>query len=147
MTRIRTFFRWLMALFYAFAGVMHLIRPAPFLSITPHWVPAAPLVIALTGIAELAGAAGLIQPYWPALRRAAGWGLAAYALCVWPANINHLLIDMAKPDHGLGLGYHVPRMFAQPLLIWLALWVSGATDWPFARRAIRRVEPVQSGEL
>ena len=30
---------------------------------------------------------------------------------------------MAKADGGLGLGYHVPRMFAQPLIIWLALWV------------------------
>jgi uncharacterized membrane protein len=58
------------------------------------------------------------------LRQAAGWGLALYALCVWPANINHLLIDMAKADGGLGLGYHVPRMIAQPAIIWLAWWVS-----------------------
>jgi uncharacterized membrane protein len=134
MPRARTVLRWLLAAFYGFAGVMHLVRPAPFLSITPHWVPATPLVIALTGVAELAGAAGLIQPVWPALRRAAGWGLAAYALCVWPANINHLLIDLARPDHGLGLGYHIPRMFAQPLLIWLALWVGEAIDWPFRPR-------------
>jgi uncharacterized membrane protein len=56
----------------------------------------------------------------------AGWGLAAYALCVWPANINHMLLDMAKPDGGWGMGYHVPRLAAQPLLIWLALWTSKA---------------------
>lgn len=116
--------RWLLAVFYALAGYFHLTNPQPFLTITPAWVPAPTLVVALTGIAELAGAAGLVQPFWPGLRRAAGWGLAAYALCVWPANYNHMLLDLAKPDHGLGLGYHIPRLLAQPLLIWLALWVS-----------------------
>ena len=111
---------------YTAAGVLHLAMPAPFLRITPGWVPDPPLVIALTGVAELAGAAGLAQPWWPGLRKAAGCGLALYALCVWPANIHHMLMDMARPDHGLGWGYHGPRMIAQPLLIWAALWASGA---------------------
>ncbi|KPF79430.1 DoxX family protein [Novosphingobium sp. AAP93] len=115
--------RWVLALLYALAGVLHLLLPRPFLGIMPTWVPQPELVIALTGVAELAGAAGLLQPWSPALRRAAGWGLAAYAVCVFPANIVHLIRDMARPDHGLGLGYHVPRMFLQPVLVWLALWV------------------------
>ncbi len=115
------------ALFYGFAGVMHLIAPHPFLMITPPWVPLPNLVIALTGVAELAGAAGIAQWRWPALRRAAGWGLALYALCVWPANFQHMALDLARADGGLGLGYHIPRLAAQPLLIWLTLWASGAT--------------------
>lgn len=121
---IRTGLRWLLALFYAAVGVIHLANPAPFLAIMPPWVPAPGPVVALTGIAELAGAAGLLQPWSVPLRRAAGWGLAAYALCVWPANVQHMLIDLARPDHGLGLGYHVPRLAFQPVLIWLAWWVS-----------------------
>ena len=28
------------------------------------------------------------------------------------------------PDGGWGMAYHVPRLAAQPLLIWLALWTS-----------------------
>jgi uncharacterized membrane protein len=124
--------RWLLVLLYLAAGVLHLAVPRPFLAITPHWVPDAPLVITLTGIAELAGAAGLAQPWFPGLRRAAGWGLAAYALCVWPANVNHMLMDMARSDRGLGWAYHAPRMVVQPLLIWAALWASGAICWPFA---------------
>lgn len=118
--------RWGLALFYGLAGVLHLILPRPFVSIVPDWVPAPEVVVALTGLAEIAGAVGLVQSRSPALRRAAGWGLAAYAICVWPANFNHMLIDLARPDHGLGLAYHVPRLAAQPLLIWLALWGSGA---------------------
>ena len=120
--------RLLLGCLYVAAGVLHVLHPDPFLKITPSWVVAAPLVILLTGIAEMAGAIGLVQPWWPRLRVAAGWGLAAYALCVWPANINHLLMDMARPDHGLGWTYHGPRMLAQPLLIWAALWSSGARD-------------------
>ena len=120
---IRVALRWLLAVFYAFAGVIHLINPAPFLTITPAWVPAPVAVVLLTGVAEILGAIGLVQPLSRKLRQAAGWGLALYALCVWPANINHFAMDMARADGGLGLGYHVPRMFAQPVIIWLALWV------------------------
>lgn len=134
----RTITRIVLALFYAAAGVIHLKSPAPFVAITPLWVPAPALIVALTGVAELLGAAGLLQPVWPKLRKAAGWGLAAYALCVWPANVQHMLLDLARsdpgPDHGFGLGYHVPRLAAQPLLIWAALWASAAIDWPFGSR-------------
>jgi len=119
----RLVLRWLLAAFYGLAGVIHLIRPAPFLTIMPSWVPAPEAVVLWTGVAEILGAIGLAQPFSKPLRQAAGWGLAAYALCVWPANINHFILDMAKPDGGLGLAYHVPRMIAQPLIIWLALWV------------------------
>jgi uncharacterized membrane protein len=130
---IRTGLRWLLAVFYAAAGYAHLANPASFLAIMPPWVPAPEAVVLLTGLAELAGAAGLLQPWSQPLRRAAGWGLAAYALCVWPANIQHLLLDLDKADGGAGMGYHIPRMAAQPLLIWLALWVSHVTDWPWRK--------------
>lgn len=123
---IRTIIRWVLALLYALAGVAHLRAPQGFMAIMPSWVPAPEAVVWFTGVAELAGAAGLLQPWFPALRRAAGWGLALYAVCVFPANIVHFARDMARPDLGLGLGYHVPRMVLQPVLVWLALWVSGA---------------------
>ena len=126
--------RWFLVLAFAAAGYLHVTKPAPFLGITPGWVPHPEFVVWATGWCEMAGAVGLAQGVWPWLRRLAGWALAAYALCVWPANINHLLMDMARADHGLGWAYHGPRMVLQPVLIWLALWVSGAVDWPFAKR-------------
>ncbi len=128
--------RWLLALFYALAGVLHLTVPHPFVSVCPPWVPAPDWVVALTGVAEIAGALGLLQTRSLPWRRAAGWGLALYALCVWPANVQHMLRDLARPaGEGLSLAYHVPRLAAQPLLIWLAVWAGGAIDWPFARRS------------
>jgi uncharacterized membrane protein len=122
---IRAALRWVLAVFYFAAGVIHLARPAPFLTIMPAWVPAPEAVVLWTGVAEILGAIGLVQPFSQKLRQAAGGGLALYALCVWPANINHFALDMARASGGLGLGYHVPRMIAQPVIIWLALWVGG----------------------
>ncbi|WP_298469102.1 DoxX family protein [uncultured Erythrobacter sp.] len=127
---IKSGLRILLAAFYAFAGYAHIVRPEPFLTITPDWVPYPEAVIFWTGIAEVAGAIALVQPFSMKLRQAGGVGLALYALCVWPANINHFAIDMAREDGGLGLVYHVPRMIAQPLLIWLALWVGGVIKKP-----------------
>jgi uncharacterized membrane protein len=115
---------------YAVAGVFHLAAPESFVKITPGWVPAPATVVALTGIAELLGAVALAQPWSRRLRQAGGGGLALYALCVWPANFHHLALDLARPDHGWGLAYHVPRLLFQPVLVWLALWAGEVTDWP-----------------
>jgi uncharacterized membrane protein len=131
---VRSVARWLLAALYLVAGYFHLTHPGPFLRIMPAAVPFPEQVIFWTGLAEIAGALGLLQPWSVALRRAAGGGLALYALCVWPANIRHFAMDMHRADHGWGLGYHVPRMLAQPLLIWLALWTAGAIRWPFPPR-------------
>lgn len=122
--------RWVLAVFYGVAGYLHIAHPAPFISIMPPGIPLHAEIVFLTGLAEIAGAIGLAQPWRGDLRRAAGIGLACYAACVWPANINHFVLDMVRPDGGLGLTYHVPRMLAQPILIWLALWTGGATRWP-----------------
>jgi len=131
---VRTALRWLLAALYFAAGVLHLMVPAPFLGITPGWVPFPETVIALTGVAELLGAIALAQPFSAPLRQAGGIGLALYAVCVFPANINHMLIDMAQAEPDLGWVYHAPRMVLQPVLVWLALWVAEVIDWPFGRR-------------
>ena len=131
-SRARMGLRWLLALGYLIAGVAHLRSPGGFLQITPGWVPHPALVIALTGLAEIAGAGALALI--PRLRRAAGIGLALYAVCVFPANINHALNHVALGGRELGWWYHGPRFALQPVLVWLALWTGSVTDWPFARR-------------
>ena len=133
---IRTLLRWVLAAFYALAGYYHLVAPEGFLAIMPDWIPLPEAVVFWTGVAELLGAAALAQPWKIPLRKAGAIGLALYAVCVFPANINHFVMDMARDDAGLGLSYHVPRMIAQPILVWLALWTGGVTDWP-ARRPTR----------
>ncbi len=131
---IKTIARWVLAIFYAVAGYAHIANPTPFLAITPDWVPMPRAVVIWTGVAELAGAVALLQPWSQQLRRAGAIGLALYAVCVFPANINHFAMDMAKSDGGAGLAYHVPRMIAQPVIIWLSLWAGEVVDWPLRLR-------------
>lgn len=119
---IRAILRFVLSAFYAFAGYMHIMKPEPFVTITPSFIPNPQAIVFATGVAEILGAIALLQPFESRLRRAGGIALALYALAVWPANINHFAMDMARPDGGLGLAYHVPRMFAQPLIIVWALW-------------------------
>jgi uncharacterized membrane protein len=91
----------------------------------PTGAPVPDKVVMLTGVAELATTLGLLQPGPPQLQGAAGWGHAFYAVCVFPTNIVHFIRDIAQPDNGLGLGYHLPRMVLQPVLVGLSLWLSG----------------------
>lgn len=132
---IRSATRWFLVVAYFAAGVIHIAAPQPFLGIMPAFVPFPAAVVFWTGVAEIIGAIGLAQTVSPPLRRAAAIGLALYALCVWPANIQHMINDLSDPDGGLGLAYHVPRMIAQPIIIWAALWAGMAIDWPLRRRA------------
>lgn len=84
--------------------------------------------MALTGVAEIAGAIGLMVPR---LRKAAGIGLALYAICVYPANINHAINNIAMGGTQMTWWYHAPRLAFQPVFVWWALWVGGVIDWPF----------------
>ncbi len=136
--RARAALRWLLSAFYLIAGIAHLLRPSGFIAITPAWVPYPADIIVLTGLAEIAGAVGL---HIPRLRRAAGIGLALYALCVWPANLNHAINDIPLGGVHLGWWYHGPRLLLQPVIIWWALWASGAIEWPFDRKAAHRQHP------
>ncbi len=133
---IRPLLRLLLAIAYFVAGVLHIRSPEAFLAITPSWVPAPEQVVFLTGIAEIAGAMGLLVPPMliPRIRQAAGVGLALYALCVWPANINHAVNNIAIGGETLSWWYHGPRLALQPVFIWLALWVGEVVDWPFRRK-------------
>jgi uncharacterized membrane protein len=124
---IRAGLRAFLALFYLVAGILHLISPRVFLAITPDWVPFPQFIVAFTGVAEIAGAIGLMIPQ---TRKWAAIGLALYALCVWPANFNHALNGIALDGKTLSWWYHGPRLAFQPVLIWLAFWVGHVTNWP-----------------
>lgn len=129
--RGRVIARFVLAAFYFAAGIIHLWRPAGFQLIMPDWVPFPHTVVLATGAAELAGSIGLITPN---LRRAAGIGLALYAIGVFPANIHHAIYGLPPGNVQLDWWYHGPRLLFQPVLVWLALFVGEVVDWPFRRR-------------
>ena len=132
LTFTRRILRALLAAAYLIAGTLHIAYPKPFLGITPAWVPYAPQIIALTGLCEIAGAIAL---FIPRLRWWAGVMLAAYAVCVYPANVKHAVDYIEHGTGGLSLWYHVPRLAFQPVIVWWALFAGAVTDWPFRRRS------------
>lgn len=129
--RTRLAMRVLLAVFYLMAGVVHLVSPDAFLPIMPDWVPMKREVVLVTGLCELAGAAGL---FVPGLMRLAGLMLALYAVCVFPANIKHALDGVDVPGLPSSWWYHGPRFVLQPILVWMALFSTGLTRWPLRRR-------------
>ncbi|MGC1467801.1 MAG: DoxX family protein [Sphingorhabdus sp.] len=128
----RTGLRFLLGIIYLIAGVAHVRSPGGFLQITPDWVPYPEGVVLFTGLCEIAGALALL--FVPRLRYATGIAFAAYAVCVFPANINHAINDIAIGGTDLSWWYHGPRLAFQPVFVWWALWVGGVTEWPFQTR-------------
>ena len=76
--------RGLLAAAFVGAGVLHLAAPGVYDPAMPPWLPAPRALIAVSGLAEIAGGAGLLVPR---TRRAAGWGLVALLVAVYPANV------------------------------------------------------------
>jgi uncharacterized membrane protein len=125
---VRGRMRWGMALLYIGFGVAHIAIPDRFLPIMPPMIPLPKQVVILTGVCEIAGAIGLLQP---AFRRWAGIALALYAVCVFPANIYHALAHIDVPGLPDSWWYHGPRLLLQPVFVWWALFSGGAINWPF----------------
>jgi uncharacterized membrane protein len=127
----RAIMRWIIAVIYSGAGVMHLAIPDKLLLITPDWVPFAPQVIFLTGVFELAASIALItRP----LRFWAGIAMAIYAICVWPANWKHAVEGIDLPHITNSWLYHGPRLALQPVIAWWALYCAGVIDWPWRKK-------------
>ena len=104
-----------LVLIFATAGVMHFTSPGFFLAIVPPWVPKPDLVVAVSGVAEIAGAVGLL---FDRTRRAAGWGLIALLVAVFPANVYMLQQAISRGASGLWQLALWVRLPLQPLLIW-----------------------------
>jgi uncharacterized membrane protein len=71
--------------FFLFAGLMHFLKPRPYVAIVPDALPRKREIVFASGVAEMAGGAGVLVP---ATRRVAGWWLIATLLAIFPANVN-----------------------------------------------------------
>ncbi len=118
-----------LAALFLVSGAAHFLVPAWFDQIVPTWVPNARLATLASGAAEIAGGLGLLLP---ATRRAAGVGLIALLLAVFPANVNMLQMARATDATGWYQAALWARLPLQALLIW---WVWTAAVRPRAKRA------------
>ena len=126
MNTLRKVLLLLAAALFLVSGTAHFLLTAAFVRIVPPHIlkiplPPAPVIVYISGAAELAGALGLLIP---PMRRAAGWGLALLLVAVFPANVymaaNHIQIGaQALPDWALW-----GRLVLQQVLIPWVLWCS-----------------------
>ncbi|MCA9667850.1 MAG: DoxX family membrane protein [Myxococcales bacterium] len=123
MNRLRVVMRWLLAAAMVAVGVLHFVTPAPFVKIVPALLPAPLLLVYLSGVFEIAGGLGLLLAR---TRRAAGWGLVALYVAVFPANINMAINNIQLGADAIPRWALWARLPLQAVLIALALWVSRA---------------------
>lgn len=120
-SRLRIALRWLLAFAMIAIGLLHFVDPAPFIAIMPPWIPWHRAMVLISGAFEILGGLGLLHPK---TRPAAGWGLIALYIAVFPANI-HMAINDVPLD-----GEHLPpavlwgRLPLQLLFMAIAYWVS-----------------------
>ena len=120
---LRLLSRVVLAVIFTGAGVLHFTKPAPFVAIVPRWLPAAEALVAISGVAEIAGGIGLLVPpvsFW------AGCGLIALLLAVFPANINMAINNIPWDGKPVPTWLLWMRLPLQAVLI---LWVWFAAVW------------------
>jgi uncharacterized membrane protein len=110
-----------LAAMFVFTGATHFAATESMLQMLPDGLPMRLEAVYLSGLAQFAGAVGLLIP---GLRRAAGLGLAAMLIAVFPANINvalnNLQIELLPTDPFMQWA----RLLVQPVLIVLVIWAS-----------------------
>ena len=79
-----SFARAVVGVTFITTGVLHFVRPRMYEAIMPRYLPAHRELVLASGVAELAGGAGVLHPR---TRRAAGWWLIATLVAVFPANV------------------------------------------------------------
>jgi uncharacterized membrane protein len=104
MKRRQTIIRLLAAIFFVVAGTLHFVKPDLYRQIIPPFLPEPQLLVMVSGIAEIAGGLGLLLA---PVRRAAGWGLIALLIAVFPANVYMAL--------------HAEQFHITPWLLWARL--------------------------
>src|SRR5947208_1213386 len=82
--RMKTFLRGLLAFGVIGSGILHFVRPAPFVAIVPDYLPYPLTLVYVSGFFEILGGIGL---FIPRVSRWAAWGLIALFIAVFPANI------------------------------------------------------------
>lgn len=88
-------------------GLLHFVKPEPFIKIVPSFLPGPWDLVYISGFFEILGGIGLMIP---AVSQAAAWGLILLFIAVFPANINQAVNQISIEG--------IPH---SPILYWLRL--------------------------
>lgn len=114
---------------FVVAGILHFVIPKLYVSIMPSWIPSwlpSPLMLVyISGVCEVLGAAGLLVPR---TRTLAAAGLMLLLVAVFPANIEMLRLAQARGASPAFIAACWFRLPLQPLLIWWVWRVSQSAN-------------------
>lgn len=134
---IQNISRILLGSFLLFAGISHLtFARNEFVAQVPVWVPMnTDLVVVLSGIVEIT--IGLSLIFIGRYRLQIGWLTALFFVLVFPGNISQYVnrVDAFALNTDTA---RLIRLFFQPVLVFLAVWSTGA--WAAFRK--RKQDPV-----
>jgi uncharacterized membrane protein len=117
--------RFALAAMFLLAAVGRLATPDALLAMIPEFLPLRREALYLSGVFEVLGAVGLLVPR---LHRAAGLGLAALLIVVFPANLNVAINNLQIEGQAGSPLYQWARVLWQFVLIWLPLWATQRDD-------------------
>jgi uncharacterized membrane protein len=100
--------------FFIFMGIMHFVIPRTYESIVPDALPAKRALVYASGIAEIAGGAGVLHPR---TQQAASLWSVATLLAVFPANVHMALHPERYPKVPGGRVALLARLPLQALAI------------------------------
>ena len=103
---------------FVVTGILHFVIPRVYESIIPDYLPAQRELVYASGVAEIAGGAGLMHPR---TRRAGMWLSIATLVAVFPANL-HMALNAERYDFAPAALW--ARLPLQVLLIAWA-WAAG----------------------
>ena len=78
----------LLSVAFMTTGILHFLRPATYEQIMPDYLPAHRELVFASGVAEIAGGAGVLHSR---TREAAAWWSVATLVAVFPANVHMAL--------------------------------------------------------
>ncbi|GAA4015756.1 DoxX family protein [Actimicrobium antarcticum] len=109
--------RWLLALFFITAGILHFIFPDQYARTMPSWIPWHDALVSISGLCEIAGGIGVLLAR---TRCVAGIGLILLSLAVLPANVQ-MLIDA---QHAEKAAWLITLLWLRlPLQALLIIWI------------------------
>lgn len=109
------FRRWALGLAFIAAGVNHFVNPAFYVAVMPPYLPWHAALVAASGVAEVV--LGLLVLV-PRVAPAAGWGLVALLVAVFPANVHMAMNPDLFPRFPPWL--LVARLPLQGVFVWWA---------------------------
>jgi uncharacterized membrane protein len=105
--------------FFILAGLMHFLIPRRYEAIVPDYLPAPRRLVQASGMAEIAGGAGVLHPR--TRRLASGWSVATL-IAVFPANVHMAL----HPERYRVPGGRVALWIRLPVQALFILWALAA---------------------